>query len=84
MDITAKGTVGWRHAFNDVPKGALSFAGQSAFDVQGLPIGSDELLVEIGVETKLSENINLGVNYSGQFSSGSSQNTGKITLDWKF
>jgi len=84
IDITAKGTVGWRHAFNDVPKSALSFAGQSAFDVQGLPIGSDELLIEIGVETRLSENINLGVSYSGQFSSSSSQNTGKLTLDWKF
>jgi len=82
--ITSKASLGWRHAFNDVPEAAMSFGGQSGFDVQGLPIGKDSLLLEFGLETKLSENVSLGLNYSGQLSNGSSQNTGKVTLDWKF
>lgn len=84
LAITSKASVGWRHAYNDIPDARLAFAGQSGFEMQGLPIGKDALLLDFGVETKLSENVSVGLNYSGQFSSGSSQNTGKVTLDWRF
>lgn len=82
--LTSKGSVGWRHAFNDIPDAVLGFGDRANFEVRGLSIDRDALMLDLGVETKLSENVSLGLTYSGQFSSGSSQNSGKLTLDWKF
>lgn len=86
IEATLKGMLGWRHAFGDVtPLSTYAFeAGSSPFTIAGLPIAEDSLLVDVGLDMALSESISLGVAYSGQFGDGSTDQSVRGTLDWKF
>ncbi|WP_273773160.1 autotransporter outer membrane beta-barrel domain-containing protein [Brucella intermedia] len=70
MDATARGGLGWRHAFGDVsPHTALVFAGGSSFGIEGIPIARNAALLEAGVDVELTENATLGIAYQGQIAS---------------
>ena len=56
MTATARGTVGWVHAFGDTtPITTFAFGGGSAFDIAGVPIASDAALLEAGAERELAQ-----------------------------
>ncbi len=75
--LTAKGSVGWRHAFGTItPTTQLSFAaGGTPFTVAGLPVAKDAAAVELGVSGKVTPNVELSVAYVGQFG-GDAQDQG--------
>jgi len=55
VKATARGTVGWRHAFGDAtPLSTFAFAGGDAFPIAGVPIAEDAVLIEGGIDIDLA------------------------------
>ncbi|OJX82490.1 autotransporter domain-containing protein [Mesorhizobium sp. 65-26] len=85
VTATARGMLGWRHAFGDVtPLSSFAFAGSDSFTIAGAPIARDAMLVEAGFDVPLSSNATLGVSYAGQFSADAHDNGFKANLGVKF
>ncbi|MER8580763.1 autotransporter outer membrane beta-barrel domain-containing protein [Mesorhizobium sp. M1423] len=85
INTTARGMVGWRHAFGDVtPVSSFAFAGGDAFTIAGVPIAQDSAVIEAGLDLQMSANATLGLSYSGQFGSGVVDNGAKADLRVKF
>jgi outer membrane autotransporter protein len=86
MAMTARGTLGWRHAFGDVtPALAFSFAsGGVPFTIAGVPIAKDSALVETGFDIDLTSSAKLGLAYSGQLASDAQDHAVKGNFLWKF
>ncbi|MDI4666806.1 autotransporter domain-containing protein [Xanthobacter autotrophicus] len=85
MAATARGTLGWRHAFGDTtPLSVNAFELFDAYTVAGVPIAEDAAVVEAGLDIKLSAQATLGLVYAGQFASDATDNGGKASLTWKF
>jgi subtilase-type serine protease len=62
--MTPHMSLAWQHAFGDMtPAVALAFAGiaGSDFTVTGVPLASDELLLDLGAELRVSETLSFGV-----------------------
>ncbi|MCX5581775.1 autotransporter domain-containing protein, partial [Kaistia terrae] len=84
--LTARGTLGWRHAFGDVtPEVSLAFnTGGPAFGLSGAPIAIDAAVAELGVDYDLGADATLSVTYSGQYGSDAYENSAQAGLTWKF
>ena len=84
--LTAKGALGWRHAFGDVtPLSTMRFAsGGDAFAVGGVPLARNAATVEAGLDYALSPNAALGVTYGGQFGSGLSDQSARVSFNVQF
>ena len=85
-NLTAKGMVGWRHAFGDVtPLSTMRFAsGGNAFSIGGVPIARDAAVFEAGLDLALSPAATIGVSYGGQFGSGLSDQSVRANFNVKF
>ncbi|WP_041782266.1 autotransporter domain-containing protein [Ancylobacter novellus] len=65
--VTARGTLGWRHAFGDVtPELTFALSGDVPFTIAGVPIARDAAVVEAGLDIAISPDARLGIGYSGQ------------------
>ncbi|MBN9218983.1 MAG: autotransporter domain-containing protein [Mesorhizobium sp.] len=85
VPVTARGTLGWRHAFGDVtPTSTLAFSGSDAFSIAGTPIARDAAVIEAGLDFAVTGKATLGLTYSGQFGNGSSDNGFKARLGVEF
>ncbi|TGQ32798.1 autotransporter domain-containing protein [Mesorhizobium sp. M00.F.Ca.ET.216.01.1.1] len=85
VTATARGMVGWRHAFGDtIPTSTYAFAGSDAFTIAGTPIAEDALVLEAGFDVGLSEKTSLGVSYSGQVASKASDHGFRAEFTVKF
>jgi len=85
MQARASGMVGWQHALGEVDLTAThAFAGGSGFTVAGSTMGRDLALIQAGIDLKVSENVNLGVTYDGQFGADLIDNGIKANLGVKF
>ncbi|MER9437607.1 autotransporter domain-containing protein [Mesorhizobium sp. M0618] len=85
MNATARGMLGWRHAFGDVtPTSSFAFAGGDQFSIAGVPIARDAAVIEAGLDFNMSANAKLGVSYSGQFGGGGVDQGAKVDLGIKF
>lgn len=84
--VTAKGMVGWRHAFGDVtPDSVMRFAGGgNAFTIGGVPIARNAAVVEAGLDFALSPTATLGVSYGRQFGSGVVDQSVRANFNVKF
>ncbi|MFC4298842.1 autotransporter domain-containing protein [Castellaniella hirudinis] len=83
--VTAKGTIGWRHALGDrTPDAAMRFAGGDAFTISGAPIGRDTAVIGAGLDYALSPNATLGIAYDGQFGSGVSGQSVRADFNVRF
>ena len=84
--VTPHFSAAWQHAFGDVePDAVLTFiATGSSFDVVGVPLAEDSLLVETGFDFDVSQNATLGFAYSGQFSDSVQDNAVKGRFIWRF
>ncbi|TXR50923.1 autotransporter domain-containing protein [Phyllobacterium endophyticum] len=83
--LTARGLLGWNHAFGDVtPESRLAFTGGQSFTAKGLPIAEDAAVVEAGLDLGLGRNTTLGLTYTGQFSAQASDNAVKADLSVRF
>lgn len=82
---TARGTLGWRHAFGDVtPLSTFAFAGSSAFSVAGVPLAKDAAVVEAGLDFAVTRAATVGVTYGGQFGDNARDQNVRGTLAIKF
>jgi len=85
IEATARGMVGWRHAFGDtVPTAAHAFVGGQGFAVAGVPIGEDIALIEAGMDFAISQSATLGFSYNGQFASDVQDQTVKANFNMRF
>ncbi|MER9105931.1 autotransporter outer membrane beta-barrel domain-containing protein [Mesorhizobium sp. M0848] len=85
MNATARGMLGWRHAFGDVtPTSSFAFAGGDQFSIAGVPIARDAAVIEAGLDFNMSANATLGLSYSGQFGGGGVDQGAKVDLGIKF
>lgn len=83
MTATARGTLGWRHAFEDETRSVFAFAGSDPFTITA-PIARDAALIEAGLDLALSPNATLGLAYRGQLASSASQNGFDASFHLKF
>lgn len=80
---TARGTLGWRHAFADTtPFSTFAFAGGSAFTVAAVPVARDAALVNAGLDFAIAKAATIGLSYGGQFGANATdQNVrGQLTV----
>ncbi|MBB4839202.1 outer membrane autotransporter protein [Sphingomonas kyeonggiensis] len=72
--FTARGALGWRHAFGDVtPLSAMQFAsGGDSFRIAGTPIARNAAALDAGIDVALTSRATLGIAYGGQFGSSAS------------
>ncbi|WP_395451466.1 autotransporter outer membrane beta-barrel domain-containing protein [Aminobacter sp. UC22_36] len=85
IEATARGMIGWRHAFGDVtPYSALALAGGNAFTIGGTPIARDTLALEAGLDVAVSPNTKFGLGYNGQIASNARDHAVKADLTVKF
>lgn len=84
--VTARGMLGWRHAFGDtVPSSTMRFdGGGHAFSINGVPIAKDVAMIEAGLDYALSASAAFGVAYAGQFGSGMSDQSARVNFNMKF
>ncbi|WP_224669928.1 autotransporter domain-containing protein [Mesorhizobium sp. BH1-1-5] len=83
MTATARGTLGWRHAYDAKAEAVFTIDGSDPFVITA-PIARDAALVEAGLDLALSPNATLGLDYRGQLASGASQNGFNARLDVRF
>lgn len=86
LPITARAMLGWQHAFGDVtPVQSLAFAGSaSSFQIAGIPVARNALVIDAGLSVSLSQSVALGVSYAGQHGSRAHDNAFKGRLDYRF
>jgi outer membrane autotransporter protein len=85
VQATAKGTLGWRHAFgNTTPTSQMALSGGNAFTVAGVPVAKNAAVLDAGLDFKVGKNTTLGVSYNGQFGSGVRDNGVRANLQMKF
>lgn len=85
IDATARGTLGWRHAFGDVtPAASYAFAGGEAFTVTGLPIAKDALVIEAGLDLNVTHRAAIGLSYAGQVARAAQDHAFTADLTVKF
>jgi len=80
----ARASLGWRHAFANLPAARLSFAGGDAFTVTGVLIARDALALQAGVDLAIGQGSRLGLTYDGQFASGAMENVFKASFSTRF
>jgi outer membrane autotransporter protein len=74
VNATAKGMLGWRHAFGDtIPKSTNAFVLGSSFSVDGVAIAKNAVVLSAGVDLHTSQQVTFGIYYDGQFGGGSQQ-----------
>ncbi|MDR2196252.1 MAG: autotransporter outer membrane beta-barrel domain-containing protein, partial [Gallionellaceae bacterium] len=85
VEATAKGLVGWHHAFGDVESASThAFAGGDAFTVHGVPVTKNSMLVEAGLEFEVGKASSVGVSYNGLFGGDYSDNGVMAYVSVKF
>ncbi|MGI6855386.1 autotransporter outer membrane beta-barrel domain-containing protein [Mesorhizobium sp. 1B3] len=85
IKTTARGMLGWRHAFGDgTPIALNAFAGGDAFDIAGVPIARDAVVIEGGFDLAIAPDAALGLSYSGQIASGARGHGVKADFTMKF
>nr|WP_180883009.1 autotransporter serine protease [Mesorhizobium loti] len=82
---TARGMIGWRHAYGDViPTIRQTLSGSNAFQVAGAPIARDAAVIEAGLDFAVTPAATLGVSYQGQIGTQSRDHGFRADLSVKF
>ncbi|QPC95175.1 autotransporter domain-containing protein [Mesorhizobium sp. INR15] len=85
IPVTARGMLGWRHAFGTVaPTSQVAFAGSDPFSIAGASIARDTAILEAGIDLDMGSATKLGLSYTGQFGGGLSENGFKTRLGMEF
>jgi outer membrane autotransporter protein len=84
--LTARGALGWRHAFGDVtPTTSLTFAsGSDAFTVTGTPISRNALVVQAGLDLAVTDRLAISLNYDGQLATDARDNAVQAQAKFTF
>ncbi|WP_426437441.1 autotransporter domain-containing protein [Bradyrhizobium genosp. P] len=85
VTLTARGMLGWNHAFGDVtPQSRLALAGGQSFAISGLPIAREAARIEAGVDFGITKSTTIAVSYTGQLASQVYDNAVKADLTIRF
>ena len=84
MLVTARGSIGWRHAFADQAQAVNSFVGGGPMTIASAPLAGDVAVVTVGASTDISEDVSLDIAYEGSIGSGSFSSAVKVTLSGRF
>ncbi|MDQ0396421.1 autotransporter domain-containing protein [Labrys monachus] len=86
LPVTARATLGWRHAYGETtPTSLFAFSGGSSqFEVAGLPVTRDAAIVDAGLDVHLTPSTTFGVSYGGQFGRNAIDQSAKGTLTVDF
>ncbi|QPC42202.1 autotransporter domain-containing protein [Kaustia mangrovi] len=85
FDMTASGSAGWRHSFKKhLPSASHAFDGSGDFDVYAAEITRDAAIIEAGLDAAVTENLALGVAYSGLFGNDIADQGVQGSVSWKF
>ncbi|MGQ4274284.1 autotransporter domain-containing protein [Terrihabitans sp. B22-R8] len=76
----------WRHAFDNDPLNVdMRLLGTGTdFEVQGLPLGEDSLLVNAGIDIGFASGLALGLSYQGEFSDEGVSRTARGMASYRF
>jgi outer membrane autotransporter protein len=80
--VTARGSLGWQHAFDAVaPTALMSFAVSSTpFAIAGVPLASDMFLLEAGLDAMVARNARISLLYAGRLAADASAHAVKANL----
>jgi outer membrane autotransporter protein len=80
--VTARGSLGWQHAFDAVtPTALMSFAASSTpFAIAGVPLASDTFLLEAGLDAMVARNARISLLYAGRLAADASAHAVKANL----
>lgn len=79
------GMLGWQHAYGDIrPLSTAAFSSGDSFGVLGAPVAKDIALINANLDFDVNKQTVFGVQYSGQFGSGFSENAVKAKLSFEF
>ncbi|MDI4235698.1 autotransporter domain-containing protein [Bradyrhizobium sp. Arg237L] len=83
---TARGALGWQHAYDSVTSAAsMSFAASpTPFAITSVPIARDALLVEAGLDTLMRQDMSLALLYTGRIATDASLHAVKVNVAIKF
>jgi outer membrane autotransporter protein len=85
MTATARGMIGWRHAFGDTtPTSRFAFAGGNSFVTSGAPIARNAAVMEFGLDMQVGDRATLGLSYDGQLAGRSNVHGAKARLRVSF
>jgi outer membrane autotransporter protein len=80
-----RGTLGWRHAFDDDPThSALAFNLGSTFVTAGTPIAGNAMIMAAGFDANITKVAILGISYTGQIFDSVIDNGIRANLNWRF
>ncbi|MFK2879179.1 autotransporter-associated beta strand repeat-containing protein [Rhodanobacter hydrolyticus] len=84
--LHAHASLGWQHAWGDVlPVDTMRFAsGSDSFDITGTPVLRNAGVANAGISFTIAPNVTVDGTYQGQFGKQSRDQSGRISLDWKF
>ncbi len=84
--MTARGSLGWQHAFDNVtPVSLMSFAASpSPFAISGVPIATDALLVEAGLDAFVHRNTVVALLYTGRIAADASAHAVRANVAVRF
>ncbi len=84
--MTARGSLGWQHAYDNVtPVSLMSFAASaSPFATAGVPIATDALLVEAGLDALVHRNTVVALLYTGRIAAETSAHAVRANVAVKF
>lgn len=85
MPVRLTGGIGWRHTFGPAaPNASMTFAGGTPFDVAGVPLGRDALMLDFGADIALGDTATLSASYAGEFAARASDHSLKMNLSFSF
>jgi outer membrane autotransporter protein len=85
IQAKASAMVGWRHTLGGVdPTSTHAFSGGGDFTVAGSPIVKDAAVVQAGLDLQLTDALDVGVRYDGQFDANVQQQGIKANLTLQF
>ncbi|MFC4526315.1 autotransporter-associated beta strand repeat-containing protein [Dyella halodurans] len=78
--------LGWQHAWGDtVPGATMRFAaGGDSFDIAGLPVARNAGVLNTGISFTITPNVSVDASYQGQFAQRASDQSARLSLDWRF
>lgn len=84
--MTARGSLGWQHAYDNVtPVSLMSFAASpSPFAIAGVPIATNTLLVEAGLDALVHRNTVVALVYTGRIAADASAHAVRANVAMKF
>jgi len=85
--VSGRGSLAWRRGWGDLASiKNLAFNDKSTdfFDVVGVPITQDTLLVARGIDIKIGKKCTLEVGYTGQFAAKMKDSAISTQIKWFF